>query len=163
MKKVKIVQKFLSKYEANCEAVYQRSKAKKMGVLITAVEIVPAYKLYQVNGWFKNNPFKKLGIPMVDCFMVIVHYSANLSSPVAAKEIRKKIVRAVRANTVRGSFYIVRFVPTQLNTVGSILASNNILSSTIAIQYKHITTCSKGKNKMILVIHPMNIRYQIAA
>ena len=162
MKKVKIVQKFLSKYEANCEAIYQRSKAKKAGVLITAVEIVPAYKLYQVNGWFKNNPFKKLGIPMADCFMVILHYSANLSSPVAAKEIRKKIVKAVKANTVGGSFFIVRFVPAQLNTEGSILAPNNV-SSTIAIQYKHLTTCAKGKNKMTLAILPLNMQYRVAA
>lgn len=162
MKKVKIVQKFYSKFEANCEAAYQRAKAKKDGVIVTKVEIVCAYKLYQVNGWFKNNPFKKLGLPMVDCFMVIVHYSANFCSPVTLTTLKKKIVKAVKTNTTRSSFFIVRSIPTT-DSVGSILTPASKLSNTIAIQYKHLTTCSKGKSKMTLAIHPLNMQYRISA
>jgi hypothetical protein len=162
MKKVKIVQKFFSKFEANCETAYQRSKAKKDGVMVT-VEIVSAYKLYLVNGWFKNNPFKKLGLPMVDCFMVIVHYSANFCSPVALTTLKKKIVKADKTNTTRSSFFIVRSVPTTIDSMGSILTPASTLSNTIVIQYKHLTTCSKGRNKMTLAIHPLNMQYRIAA
>ena len=163
MNKVKIIRKFFSISGANREATYQRLLGKKENTLIAKVEIVSAYKLYLVNGWFKNNPFKKLGIPMVDCFMVIVHYSANFCNSVSIADVKKKIVNSVKKGIVRSSFFIVKTIPTVLDMFETKSCLENKLSTTIGIRYSHLTHCSKGKNKMSLFIQPLNLHYMIAA
>lgn len=74
MKRVKIVREFFGIAAAKAQATWQRAKAKKDGRQILKIEIVPAYELFKTNGWFKNNPFKKIGIPSPGQFMVIVHF-----------------------------------------------------------------------------------------
>lgn len=78
MKKVKIVKEFFGIAAAKDQATWQRAKAKKDGRQIHKIEIVPAYELFKTNGWFKNNPFKRLGFQLLNStwysFILIQRY-----------------------------------------------------------------------------------------
>lgn len=164
MQIAKIIQKFYSKSGAQAHAQYLRAKAKKENVLIANIEIVNAYELYKTNGWFKKSPFKNLGMPSVDTYMVIVHRTANVIAPVELKKIQKKIKKAVKNNTVRTSFFIVKLSPPQINEIEmSKLTLPRTLSTTLGFKYKHLTQCSAGKNKIHLAFHPLGMHYSIAA
>ena len=164
MQVAKIIQKFYSKSQAQAHAQYLHAKAKKENVLVAKIEIVNAYDLYVTNGWFKKRPFKNMGTPTVDTYMVIVHRTANLITPVEIKKIQKKIKAAVKNNTVRTSFYIVNLTPSQINEIEmSKLTPTCSATKTFGFQYKHHTICAVGRNKMRLAIHPLDMHYSVAA
>jgi hypothetical protein len=108
MKKVKIVKEFFGLAAAKAQATWQRAKAKKEGRQIHKIEIVPAYELFKTNGWFKNNPFKKIGIPAPEQYMVIVHYA--IESPVTepVKELGAIIKSAKSSKCISQALFIVR-------------------------------------------------------
>ncbi len=136
MQIAKIIQKFYSKSQAQAHAQYLRTKAKKENVLVAKIEVVNAYDLYVTNNFFKNPKYKNLGTPSVDTYMVIVHKTSNVIAPVEVKKIQKKIKEAVKNNTVRTSFYIVKLTFSQINEIEmSKLTPNHSLSKTIGIQY----------------------------
>ena len=164
MQIAKIIQKFYSKSQAQAHVQYLRAKAKKENVLVAKIEVVSAYDLYVTNGWFKKCPFKNLGMPTVDTYMVIVHHTANVIAPVEIKKIQKKIKAAIKRNTVRTSFYIVKLTPSQINEIEmSKLTPTCSLSKTFGFQYKHLTRCAARRNKMRLAIHPSDMHYSLAA
>ena len=164
MDRVKIVQRFFSKSKAVDYAAYLRSKAKKENILIPRVEIVNAYALFKTNGWFKKSPYRGVGMPTADTFMVIVHYDANLIKPVPVEQLRNKIVKAVKKNRVRKHFFIVKLSPVQQKQMEkSKQASINRISMTIGVQFKRLVTYFTSKNKMWQVIRPLDVHYKIAA
>ena len=165
MQIAKIIQKFYSKTQAQAHVQYLRAKAKKENVLIAKIEIVNAYDLYVTNNWFKKRPFKNLGSPSVDTYMVLVHRTANVIAPVEVKKIQQKIKKAVANNRVRSSFYIVKLAPSQINEIekSKIASSSYSLSKTFGFQYKHLTSCAPGRNKMLLSLHPLDMHYSLAA
>jgi len=115
MKKIKIVQKYFTEAEAKKAATFQRQNAKKKNVLVSKVEIISAYGLFKQNGWFKQNPFKSIGLPGPEQFMVIVHYSIEQATDKQSINIKKRIIKAVKGNAVRKSFFIVKLDNYQLN------------------------------------------------
>ncbi len=164
MQTAKIIQKFYSKSQAQAHAQYLRAKAKKENVLVAKIEVVNAYDLYVTNGWFKKRPFKNLGSPTVDSYLVIVYSTANVIAPVEVKKIQKKIKEALKKNTVRTSFFIVKLTPKQVNEIGMAKVNHNgSLTKTIGFKYKHLTQCSEGKDKMRLSLNPIGMHYSIAA
>jgi len=163
MQTARIIQKFYTKAQANSHASYLRAKAKEANELVAKIEVVNAYNLYTTNNWFKKCPYK-LGTPTVDTYMVIVHHTANFIAPLETSTIKKEIKRAVAKNKVRSTFFIVRLNLKQINEIKmSKLTPSSSLSNTIGIQYKHLTRCSTGKNKMRLAIFPLDMRYSLVA
>ena len=164
MQVAKIIQKFYSKSQAQAHAQYLRAKAKKENVLVANIEIVNAYELYKTNGWFKKSPFKNLGMPSVDAYIVIVHRTANVIAPVELQKIQKKIKKAVKSNTIHTSFFIVKLSPSQINEIEmSKLTLTRSLSNTFGFKYKHLTQCATAKNKIRLTFHPLDMHYSVAA
>lgn len=161
MQTAKIIQKFFTKSQAQAHAAYLKLKAKKENVLLAGIEIVNAYELYKTNSWFKKSPFKHLGMPTVDSYLVIVHYQANVCEPIRPKVIKKKIKKAVANGTVSRTFFVVK--PSQKQTKEINALKLRPLSKTAVVKYIHLTTCSPGRNKMRLALHPLDMRYSIAA
>lgn len=116
----KIVKKFFSKAEAVYAATYQRAQAKKEGRIVLKVRVVNAYELYMSNGWFKANPFKMLGTPGMDQYMVVVFYNLNITPVAKTSALKKKIVKAAKTNTASKIFKVVRLNVAQLNKVKAI-------------------------------------------
>lgn len=122
MKRVKIVKEFFGIAAAKAQATWQRVKAKKDGRQIHKIEIVPAYELFKTNGWFKNNPFKKIGIPSPEQYMVIVHFEPETPVSAIIKKVETIVTRAKRSpqiSTVLHVFSRVLVVPFYLNTTKS--------------------------------------------
>ena len=107
MKKIKLVKKLLLKNEAQQLASSLRANAKKQGLLRAKVEIVNAYELFKVNGWFKKSPYN-IGWPEPDQFMVLMHYYIQIAVPVAPAIITKKIVRAKKAKRLAARFFPIK-------------------------------------------------------
>ncbi|MBN9485541.1 MAG: hypothetical protein BGO70_03725 [Bacteroidetes bacterium 43-93] len=119
MRRIKIVQRYFTEAEAKKAAAFQRQSAKKRNLLVSKVEIIPAYSLFKQNGWFKQNPFKSIGLPGPEQFMVIVHYSIEQASGKQAINIKKRITKAVKENNVRKNFFIVTLNSYQLTCKNS--------------------------------------------
>lgn len=108
MKRVKIVREFFGIAAAKAQATWQRAKAKKEGRQIHKIEIVPAYELFKTNGWFKNNPFKKIGIPTSEQYIVIVHFEPEIPLVEVKKVLETSAKRVKFSNDLSNTISIVR-------------------------------------------------------
>lgn len=108
MKRVKIVREFFGIAAAKAQATWQRAKAKKEGRQIHKIEIVSAYELFKTNGWFKNNPFKKIGIPTPEQYMVIVHFESEMPAVEVKNEVETIVKRVKFSNDLNNTISIVR-------------------------------------------------------
>lgn len=152
MKRIKIVQRYFTESEARKAAAYQRQHAKKNNVLVSKVEVMSAYDLFKTNGWFKCNPFKKLGFPGPEQYIIIVHYSAELATCRQAQNLKKRIVMAVRKKEVRKRFFVVKLSRYQLKSVPSIMG----IEKKPMVSWKYIQ--SEYRDKCIMLNCSLNAR-----
>lgn len=144
MNKIKIIRKFFTNGEAKKEATRQRQLAKEKNILLGKVEVIEAYDLFKANGWFRSNPFKKLGLPAPEQFMVIVHYSANVCAVVKGDRLKKKIVKAVKEKKVKKTFFFVKLSEAQ-HAARAHLSINYVMNATLpAWKFRYVTPKSKG-------------------
>ena len=139
MKTIKIIQRFFNKSEAHSHAAYQRQKAKKDGVQLDEVEVVAAYDLYKSNGWFRKKPFKQLGIPAPEQYMVIIKYAVASVQVEKVHVIKKKINKAKCTNTIIKSFIIVK-ISSLVATHKKIFWLSYALNMTSTISPKYINS-----------------------
>ena len=160
----KIVKKFFSKAEAENAATYQRALAKKEGRIILKVRVVNAYELYQANGWFKSSPFKILGTPRMDQYMVVVYYNINVVAVKNTSALKKKIVKASKTKNAGKVFKIVRLNTAQQQQVkatGFVYTSNITVP---AFKFRYRMTFSTGRMKYNSIsFTPPTYSCQIAA
>lgn len=141
MKRIKIVQKYFTELEARKAAAYQRQHAKKKNVLVSKVEILSAYNLFKANGWFKCNPFKKLGLPAPEQYMVIVHYGVGPATSKQAANLKNRIVHAVRKKEVGKRFFVVKLSKYQLKRVTYI----SVIEKKPMLSWKYIKSNYSGR------------------
>ncbi len=156
MKRIKIVQRYFTESEARKAAAYQRQHAKKNNVLVSKVEIMSAYDLFKTNGWFKCNPFKKLGLPGSGQYIIIVHYSVELATCRQAQNLKKRIAMAVKKKEVRKRFFVVKLSTYQLK---STLYVNGIEKKPM-VSWKYIE--SECRDKCIRLNGSLNARFVAA-
>jgi hypothetical protein len=145
MKSGKIVKKLFSKVEAENAATYQCELAKKQGRPVFEVHVVNAYELYQANGWFKSSPFKMLGIPSTDQYMVVLYYNVNVVPVKRTSALKTKLVAVAKTKTASTMFKIVRLNIAQLNNVKA-TAFNHVSDTTLSVvRFSYNTTRTLGE------------------
>lgn len=160
---IKIVQKFFTKTQAAKASSYQKAKAKKENMVISKVEIINAHELFKMNGWLKNNPFKRLGFPTPEDFLVIVHYNHNIT-PLKTTSIKRKIQKASKLKNAGEKFHIVRLTGTQKKC--AVVAGHIYVSSITvpAFRFRFRSTLSIGKMLPTSIpFQPQSYRYSVAA
>jgi hypothetical protein len=138
----KIVKKFFSKADAEKAATYQPAQARKEGRIILKVGVVNAYELYQANGWFKANPFKSLGIPTVDQYMVFVYYNQNVVPVKKKSALKKKIMAAAKSNAAARMFKIIKLTELQLSGAKGIRFVHTSSATVPAFRFRYRTNRS---------------------
>lgn len=155
MKRIKIIQKYFTESEARKAATYQRQHAKN-NVLVSKVEILSAYNLFEANGWFKCNPFKTLGLPAPEQYMVIVHYSIELATSKQATNLKNRIVDAVRKNAVGRRFFVVKLSNYQFKRMSHI----SVIEKKPMLSWEYIRSNCSGR--CIILDCSLNARFVAA-
>lgn len=120
MKSIKIVQDFFNKNDAKKAASYQRAKARKLKIKINKVEILNAYEFFKLNGWLKKSPFKTLGTPNPEQFIVIIHYNTNVVPVKENDRLKNKIVKASINKDANKRLFFIRLTKYQKANVQKI-------------------------------------------
>lgn len=155
-KSIKIVQRFFSKSESVKAKSYQLANAKKNGLLIEKVEIINAHDLFRKNGWLKNNPFKSLGLPNPDQFIVIVHYKSEIETK--PKSIKQPKVTKSKVS-IQSKLKIVK-VNVSIETM---VPKTVVLYPIVKVLKPKISKRNKKEKPHIFFTHRPNATYRIAA
>ncbi len=161
MKSGKLVKKFFNESEAKRAASYQRSMAKKQGLVILKVEIVDAYQLFKQNGWLKKNPFEKIGWPVPGQFMVIVHYNYNVQVVKKSSAVKKQIVKAAKLKDASKRFQAVKLNVAQKSQVAGLFNYTSNIAVPV-FRFRFFKAATSGKVKRI-PFEPVSYNYLVAA
>lgn len=159
MKKIKIVQAYYTRTAAKEAVTYQKQLARKNNLLISNVEVISAESLFKANGWFKSNPFKKLGLPAPEQFMVIVHYSCNVLVPRKLESVARKIDAAKKKGVVSKAFFVVKLSPHQELSLSKFKSIYSVCTSTPVWKYKYTMDSSSSFRKTINIQLPRGFQY----
>ena len=162
MKSGKLIKKFFNESEAKNASSFQRSKAKKEGLIILKVEVVDAYQLFKQNGWDKKNPFEKIGWPVPGQFMVIVHYNYNVQAVKATSVVKKQIIKANKLKDATKRFRIVKLNVAQKALINTLFNyTSNITVPTF--RFRYFRTATSGKISKRVPFAPIGYAYKVAA
>lgn len=156
VKSIKIVQRFFSKSESVKAKSFQLAQAKQQNLKVEKVEILNAHDLYRKNGWLKNNPFKSLGLPNPDQFIVIVHYKSEIKTK--PKSIKQPRVTKSKFS-IKSKLKIVK-----VNVSFETMAPKTVvLYPIVKVLKPKISKRNKKEKPHIFFTHRPNATYRIAA